>query len=70
MYLYLAAAGAAVGCAAQAPHWGAFLVAGQSTGSRTQAELLRSVWDLPGPGLNSGPLHGGTLNHWTTREAP
>ena len=70
--LQLWRAGAALGCSAQASHRGASLVAEQSTGSRAQTQSLRSMWDLPGLGIEfrSAALVAGTLNHWTTREAP
>ena len=37
-----------------------------------QVSLLRSMWDLPGPGLEpmSPALAGRILNHCTTREVP
>ena len=37
-----------------------------------QAQLLRRMWDLPGPGLKpmSPALAGGILHHCTTREVP
>ena len=85
-FLQLRRAGTTLCCGARASHCGGFSCCGaQALGTRAsvvvarglsscgaQAQLLRGMWDLPGPGLEPvfPALGRWILNHCITREVP